>query len=178
MFAKKDIPNQLTYLRIAIIPLYVAAYYLPEDSRYLTQFALFALASITDFFDGYLARKWNVMSNVGRALDPVSDKLIVAVALIILMLDNRAHFIAVSLIICREIWVAGLREALAGATVVHVSKLAKWKTATQMIAICALLLGGLVPYAYEAGDILLWVATALTVITGYQYSKVCLKALR
>lgn len=140
-------------------------------------FGLFAYASFSDFLDGYLARKWNAHSDVGRALDPVADKLLVAVALLILLLEARAHVVAVSIILCRELWVAGLREALAGRSVVHVSKLAKWKTATQMVAITLLLLASFVPYAYDAGTAVLWISVALTAITGWGYTMASLKIL-
>ena len=178
MFSKTHIPNALTYSRILVIPLFVAAYYFPDPMRWWVMFGLFAFASISDFLDGYLARKWNAYSDVGRALDPVADKLIVAVALLILMIEGRAHVIVVSIILCRELWVAGLREALAGRSVVHVSKLAKWKTATQMVAITVLLLGSFVPHAFSAGTALLIISALLTVITGWGYSVASLKILR
>ena len=178
MLNKKQIPNALTYGRVALIPIFIAAYYLPEATKWQAMFALFALASLTDFLDGYLARKWKVESAVGRALDPVADKLLVAVALLILCIEQRAHVIAVAMILCRELWVAGLREALAGRSVVHVSNLAKWKTATQMLAIAALLLAGIVPYTFTVGTALLAISVLLTVITGWGYTRASWKVLK
>lgn len=178
MLSKQNIPNALTYFRVVILPFFIAAYYLPAPANWWVMFALFALASISDFFDGHLARKWNAYSDVGRALDPVADKLQVAVALLVLLLEDRAHIAAVAIILCRELWVAGLREALAGRSVVHVSKLAKWKTTSQMVAITILLLASFLPYALTAGTVILWVSVGLTLITGYGYTVASMKTLR
>lgn len=142
---KQRIPNLLTYSRIAVIPLFVAAFYMGPAWQWVP-LGLFLYASITDFFDGYLARKWDVISDIGRVLDPIADKLLVAVALIMLLVGREFREIETLLLICtliilsREIFVSGLREALENKQItLHVSKLGKWKTATQMLAITGLL---------------------------------------
>jgi cardiolipin synthase len=176
----RQIPNYLTYFRIALIPALVAAFYMPPPWGYQLCMWIFLTAGISDFLDGYLARIWNVQSNIGRFLDPIADKLIVATALMLLVSDvrpgyfeGRAMMIPAVLIICREILVSGLREYLAEARVsVPVSNLAKWKTSVQMLAIGMLLFGNsglawLNPGI--TGNFLLWVAAILTLFTGYAY---------
>jgi len=140
-----NLPNILTLSRIAILPLFIAAFYLSGHwSNYVT-LALFVIASVTDFFDGYLARAWKQQSDFGRFLDPVADKLLAACALLMLVHFDRivgTTVLAAIVILCREILVSGLREFLGQMNVVvHVSKLAKYKTAMQMAALCFLLLG-------------------------------------
>lgn len=170
MLRKKDIPNWLTYSRILCVPLLIAAFL--TECRWLP-LCLFAYAAITDFFDGKLARKWQVESDIGRLLDPNADKLLVAAALIMLCAGSYASPVAVSLIMCRELFVSGLREFMAERNiVVHVSTLAKWKTASQMVAAIVLLVAyafGSLGVIYDAGCLLLWIATCLTLLTGAQY---------
>lgn len=170
---KKNIPNYLTYFRIAVIPLLIVAFYLPGRWTEIVCAAMFALASITDWLDGYVARLWDVQSNIGRFLDPIADKLLVATALILLVAYHRADALPAIAIMCREILVSGLREFLAEIRVsVPVSRLAKWKTAVQMAAIFCLLLGS--PVA-ALGEFMLWLAAILTLVTGYIYLKTGLK---
>ena len=137
---------------------------------------LFALASITDFFDGYLARAWNQQSAFGRFLDPLADKLLVSSALLMLVAVGRISghsVIAAVVILCREVLVSGLREFLAELQViVHVTTLAKYKTFIQMSALAFLLLGDAADSLFPAvtiGVVLLWVAALLTVVTGTDY---------
>jgi cardiolipin synthase len=170
------LPNLLTMGRVAIVPLLVAAFYLPAPATYWVCLALFALAAITDFFDGWLARARNQISDFGRFLDPIADKILVAAALVMLVASGRLAGLAVIaavVILCREFIISGLREFLAGADVtVHVSALAKWKTAVQMLAIGFLLVGAGAPDAVPAtdiGEVLIWLAAALTAITGADY---------
>lgn len=177
---KKDIPNYLTYFRILVIPLLVGVFYLPGG--YWSSYAcagLFLLAGITDWLDGYMARLWEVQSNLGRFLDPIADKLLVATALILLVSSGQADVLPAIAIMCREILVSGLREFLAELRVsVPVSNLAKWKTAVQMIAIFLLLFGVGAPAWLPAaviGNWMLWLAAALTLVTGYVYLKTGLK---
>ena len=183
---KKNLPNYLTYFRIVIIPLLVAAFYLSGEWSYALTSGLFLLAGITDWLDGYTARLWNVQSSTGRFLDPIADKLLVATALMLLVgehrsgyADGQAMMIPAIAIVCREILVSGLREYLAEIRVsVPVSQLAKWKTAVQMVAIYLLLLGSGGPlwlYAGITGNMLLGLATILTLVTGYAYLKTGLK---
>lgn len=177
---KKDIPNYLTYFRIAIIPALILVFLLTDyigDWGYYISALLFALAGVTDWLDGYAARIWQAQSNIGRFLDPIADKLLVATALLLMVSVKRADMIPSIAIVCREILVSGLREYLAEIRVsVPVSRLAKFKTAAQMAAIFFLLLGGGVPeWLYLFGRILLWVAAALTLVTGYAYLKTGMK---
>lgn len=177
---KKNIPNYLTYLRIAVIPALVMVFFLKGNWGYWLSAGLFLLASITDWLDGYLARVLSAQSNIGRFLDPIADKLLVATALLLLVQSNtddttRADIIPAIAIVCREILVSGLREFLAEIRIgVPVSKLAKWKTAVQMAAIFLLLLGAGGPLWLHAdilGRIFLWLAGILTLVTGYVYVK-------
>jgi cardiolipin synthase len=177
---KKSIPNYLTYFRIAVIPLLVASFYLLKGEWGATLSAgIFLVAALTDWLDGYTARLWGAQSNVGRFLDPIADKLLVATALILLVSTGQAHALPALAILCREILVSGLREFLAEIRIgVPVSNLAKWKTAVQMTAITWLLWGvgapDWLPVAF-LGSWLLWVAAGLTLITGYVYLKTGLK---
>ena len=181
-----NLPNLLTYGRILAVPLVVLCFFLEgelqssEFARW-SAFAIFILASVTDYLDGYLARAWKQTSNIGRMLDPIADKLLVATCLLLLAADtdNRGGIAGWSLwaaiiILCREILVSGLREYLAALKVsVPVTQLAKWKTAIQMVAIAALLLGPagdkIVPYWTQMGITLLWIAAIVTLYTGYDY---------
>lgn len=172
---KRSIPNWLTYARAAIVPVVVVTFYLPGDVGMLITSSLFFVAAITDWWDGYLARKWNVQSAVGRFLDPIADKLLVATCLLLLVGAGKAAIIPAIAIICREILVSGLREFLAEIQVtVHVTTLAKYKTAAQMLAIYLLLLGTAGPdwlHAHIGGYFLLWISAAITLYTGYAYMK-------
>ncbi len=170
---RKNLPNYLTYFRIVVIPLLILCFYMKGELGLILSSALFLLASITDWLDGYVARLWNVQSNIGRFLDPIADKLLVATALVLLVADGRADVLPAIAIMCREILVSGLREFLAEIRVsVPVSRLAKWKTGVQMAAIFCLLLSS--PVAL-LGSIMLWLAAILTLVTGYAYLKTGLK---
>jgi len=172
-----SLPNILTYLRILAVPLVVASFYIEGDAGRWTAFGLFAVASITDYFDGYLARLWKQQSSLGRMLDPIADKLLVAVCLLVLTGNNTIggwSLWAAVIILMREIFVSGLREFLAELKVsVPVSRLAKWKTTLQLIAIGILLLGPtgdkLLTGITEAGLLMLWTAAIVTLYTGYDY---------
>lgn len=135
---------------------------------------LFVAAAVTDYFDGYLARSRNETSAFGRLLDPIADKLLVASALVVLlakpdMVWSKLSYIPVFIILCREILVSGLREFLREVNVgLPVTRLAKWKTGFQMTALSMMLFQGLWIWPY-IGEFLLWIAAALTFITGYQY---------
>jgi CDP-diacylglycerol--glycerol-3-phosphate 3-phosphatidyltransferase/cardiolipin synthase len=164
-----NIPNMLTVLRILMIPVFVGIYYLPSEWSNLACAIVFAVAAITDWFDGYLARRWQQVSALGEFLDPVADKLMVAVALILLVQKNPTPALAIpaAVIICREITVSALREWMAelGARArVAVSVIGKFKTAVQMTAIVLLLyhedLWG-IPI-FTTGYVLLYIAAVLT----------------
>lgn len=169
-------PNLLTLSRIAAIPLVVATFYLDGHFWHWVALGLFAIAGITDFFDGWLARRTNQISSFGRFLDPIADKLLVAAILLMLAATHRIGSltcIPAVVILCREILVSGLREFLAETRVsVPVSRLAKWKTTLQLLAIGFLLVGDAGPDWLPVrliGELGLWVAAAITLITGYDY---------
>lgn len=183
-----SIPNLLTYGRILAVPLIVLCFFIEgklqsSDFARWTALALFAIASITDFFDGYLARIWQQTSNIGKMLDPIADKLLVASVLLLVAADGTIagwSIWAAIIILCREILVSGLREYLAALKVsVPVTRIAKWKTTIQMVAIAFLLAGPagdkVLPYTTEMGILLLWVAAAITLYTGYDYFRAGLK---
>jgi cardiolipin synthase len=183
-----NLPNLLTYTRILAVPLIVLCFFMEgrlqssDLARWLA-FAIFAIASITDFFDGYLARKWQQTSNIGRMLDPIADKLVVSVVLLLLAAEGSIagwSLWAAVIILCREILVSGLREYLATLEVsVPVTQLAKWKTTIQLVAIGFLLAGPagdkVIPYTSEAGLVLLWISAIVTLYTGWDYFRTGLK---
>ncbi len=169
----KEIPNLLTLSRIFLIPILVLSFYLEGKLANYIAASIFIFASITDFFDGYLARVLKAQSSFGRMLDPIADKLLVASTLMMLIHFNRAPVVPTIAILCREILVSGLREYLAGLKIsIPVTGLSKIKTAVQMIAIIILLLGHKVlpvPFIDLIGEFTLWIAAILTLITGYGY---------
>lgn len=183
-----NIPNLLTYARIVAVPLIVLCFFI-EGRLQSSDFArwaglvIFVLASITDYLDGYLARIWNQTSNIGKMLDPIADKLLIASVLLLMAADGTIagwSLWAAITILCREILVSGLREYLAALKVsVPVTRIAKWKTAAQMFALAFLLAGPagdkVIPYTTEIGIGLLWVAAILTIYTGYDYFRAGLK---
>jgi cardiolipin synthase len=189
MFA---LPNALTIMRIVLVPVFAVAFVIPGDAARLVAFAVFALAGISDWLDGFAARKLKAGSDFGRMLDPIADKVLVAVALMMLVAEGTftrynpntgmlslLRLVPALIILAREILVSGLREFLAGTRVsVPVTAVAKFKTAVQMIAIGAMILTpladvlapGVPALTYAAiAYVLLWVAAALTVYTGVIY---------
>jgi cardiolipin synthase len=176
-----DLPNVLTLSRIAAIPLLVLFAALRTPVGDMASCVVFGLAAITDFFDGMLARSRKQQSDLGRMLDPIADKLLVAAALMMLVGLDRLSALALYpaiVIMLREILVSGLREYLAGIRVrLPVTNLAKWKTGFQMGALGSLLAGdtgapivhlGFLPVSL-IGEAMLWVAAALTLVTGWDY---------
>jgi cardiolipin synthase len=169
-----SLPNLLTLSRIAAIPLVVACFWLDHGWAQWVSAGLFAIACITDWFDGYFARRYQMISRLGRFLDPIADKLV-------MLVDNRTleglNVLAALIILAREILVSGLREFLAELKIgVPVSQLAKWKTGAQMGAITILLLGDAVPSVIgQIGLVLIWAAAVLTLITGYDYLRTGLR---
>lgn len=178
MAIDKNIPNYLTVVRIIVIPIIVLSFYL-ENSKLAHQLGaiMFVFASVTDFFDGYIARKFNIVSNFGEFFDPIADKLLVGCVLIMLVKKGRVGEIPCLLILAREFLVAGLREFLAQIRVsVPVSRLAKIKTFVQMFALTILILGAKgsgVASLDLIGQTALWIAAILTIITGYSYLRAC-----
>lgn len=176
----KNIPNYLTILRIIAIPLIVMSFYF-EDSKFAHRFGgiIFAAASLTDFFDGYLARRYDIVSNLGKMLDPIADKVLVGCVLVLLVKAGRADEIPCLLILAREFVVAGLREFLAHVSVsVPVTRLAKVKTAIQMISMTMLIIGSVgsgIKWLDLVGHVFLWISAFLTLVTGYSYLHACSK---
>jgi len=178
---KIKIPNYLTIGRIIIVPVFVISFYLPGFYGDIIPFALFVVASFTDFLDGLLARMYKEESKFGELLDPIADKIIVAAALILLVMDGTIknyEVVAAIIILTREILISGLREFLAkGRIKLPVSNLAKLKTFLQMFSISILLTGetgnkiiNFQDYnAQTIGIILLWFSAFLTLYTGYDY---------
>ena len=178
---KIKIPNYLTIGRIIIVPIFVFAFYLPGFYGDLIPFVLFLVASFTDFLDGLLARMFKEESKLGELLDPIADKILVAAALILLVMNGiikNYEVIAAIIILTREILISGLREFMAKREVsVPVSNLAKFKTFIQMFSIALLLTGEtgnkIVNFqdynAQTIGIILLWLASILTLYTGFDY---------
>ena len=171
-----SLPNLLTLSRILAIPIVVASFYIPGDYARWFACALFSAAGVTDWLDGHMARRWSQQSELGRFLDPIADKLLVAATLFMLVATDRLSagaFLPALVILCREILVSGLREYLAELRVgLPVSRLAKWKTAIQMVAIGVLIVGDAGPAFLPVaaiGEALLWVAALLTLVTGYDY---------
>jgi CDP-diacylglycerol--glycerol-3-phosphate 3-phosphatidyltransferase len=178
------LPNILTYGRVIAVPVVVVLLFWPDLGwMRWTALCIFILAGVTDFFDGYLARAWSQQSSLGRMLDPIADKLLVAAVLLMLVADHTItgfSIWAAIVILCREILVSGLREYLAELKVsVPVSKVARWKTTLQLVALGFLIAGRaadlIVPGVTEAGLILLWVAAILTLYTGWDYMKAGIK---
>jgi len=175
------IPNILTIGRIIIVPIFVLTFFIPGLFGDLIPFFLFALASFTDYLDGLLARMFKEESKLGELLDPIADKILVAAALILLVMNGTIknyEVIAAIIILTREILVSGLREFLAkGSVTMQVTSLSKLKTFIQMIAIAILLTGEsgnkLINFqdynAQTIGIILLWLSAFLTLYTGYDY---------
>ena len=178
---KIKIPNYLTIGRIIIVPIFVISFYLPGFYGDIIPLALFVTASFTDFLDGLLARMYKEESQLGELLDPIADKILVAAALILLVMNGTIknyEVIAAIIILTREILISGLREFLAiGKIKLPVSNLAKLKTFLQMFSISILLTGEtgnkIVNFqdynAQTIGIILLWFSAFLTLYTGYDY---------
>ena len=175
------IPNILTIGRIIIVPVFVVSFFLPGFFGDLIPFFLFAIASFTDYLDGLLARIFKEESKLGELLDPIADKILVAAALILLVMNNTIknyEVIAAIIILTREILISGLREFLAKVNVtMPVSSLARFKTFLQMFSIAILLTGEsgnkIINFenynAQTIGIILLWASAFLTIYTGYDY---------
>jgi CDP-diacylglycerol--glycerol-3-phosphate 3-phosphatidyltransferase len=173
-----SLPNLLTYGRLAAVPAVVALLFWSHDDRVRwVALAIFIGAALTDYFDGYFARLYAQQSALGRMLDPIADKLLVAACLFMLVADETIigwSLWAAIVILCREILVSGLREFLAGLKVsVPVSRVAKWKTMLQLVSVGFLVAGPagdrVLPGTTEIGIALLWAAAILTIYTGWDY---------
>ena len=172
----ESVPNLLTITRIIIIPIIISTFYF-DDIVFAHRLgaALFFFASVTDFFDGYLARKFKCQSTFGEMFDPIADKILIASILLMLVKFRKIQVFPCLLILAREFFVTGMREFLSQISIsIPVSKLAKIKTTMQMIAIFTLLLGSKgtgVASLDLLGKVMLWIAAILTIVTGYSYFK-------
>ena len=177
-----NLPNKLTILRIVMIPVFVAVFFISAiPYNFIISAVIFALAAATDFLDGYIARKYNLVTNLGKFLDPIADKVLVSTALIIMLVPIGGVLImpayasiAVAIILARELIVSGFRIVAASKNVIMAADQAgKWKTLITDIAILVLLIGADVnPEMYSVMNIvglaLLGVATVLTIISGVE----------
>lgn len=178
-----NLPNMLTYGRIAAVPAVAGLLMYGGHGARWTALVIYVAAAITDFLDGYLARKWQQQSSLGRMLDPIADKVLVAVVLLVLSADGilfGGHIWAAIIILSREVLVSGLREYLGELQVsVPVTSIAKWKTTAQLLAVGFLIAGpaGDVFFAHvtRIGIGLLWIAALLTLYTGYDYFRAGLR---
>jgi cardiolipin synthase len=182
------LPNILTYARIVAVPVVVGLLYwqsIGDGGLWLrwVALAIFIAAGLTDILDGYLARMWGQQSSLGRMLDPIADKLLVASCLLMLAADETIRgwtLLAAVIILCREILVSGLREFLADLRVgVPVTRLAKWKTFGQLVAIGFLIAGEagvkVLPQTIQIGIGLLWLSALVTLYTGWDYLRAGLR---
>jgi cardiolipin synthase (CMP-forming) len=188
-----NLPNILTYGRILAVPLVAGLLLWTDKAHTITglgveaarwvALGIYVVAAITDFFDGYLARKWQQQSALGKMLDPIADKVLVAVILLVLCGDQilrGGHVWAAIIILAREVLVSGLREFLGQLRVsVPVTQIAKWKTTVQLVAIGFLIAGPagdtVIPGVTWVGVVGLWIAAGLTLYTGYDYFRAGLR---
>lgn len=168
------IPNLLTGVRFLVVP-FILFCMRPgvENVTALVGFALFVMAAITDYLDGFLARRWKVQSSFGKLMDPLADKILVTAVLIMLIPMGRLSALVAFLILARELIITGLRGvAAASGLVISASNLGKWKTFVQIVALATLMFPlGILPIAnlHEIGRIILYIALTLTLLSGAEY---------
>lgn len=180
-----NVPNILTIARIVLILPIMACFFLEGHfgpALTWAAFGLYVAASVTDFLDGVIARKYNLITPFGTFLDPISDKIFVGALLVLLIGFERLEglwMVPVIVIFTREFLISGLREFLGPHNIqMPVTKLAKWKTASQMLSLGFLILGPALPFTLITGQVLLLIAAILTVITGWGYMKVGMDAIK
>ncbi|CAO5676233.1 MAG: CDP-diacylglycerol--glycerol-3-phosphate 3-phosphatidyltransferase [Holosporales bacterium] len=173
-----NLPNSLTVFRIFLIFFLVPCFYVQTELTRFLALAIFFIACVTDYLDGYFARTLKQTTRFGQLFDPIADKMLIATTLLLMAgfdFFSKFTLIPALIILCREVFVSGLREFVSITNVrLPVTKLAKYKTAFQMISIGLLLMADAFPYAKRLtfwGEITLWIAAILTIITGYQYFK-------
>jgi CDP-diacylglycerol--glycerol-3-phosphate 3-phosphatidyltransferase len=176
---KKKLPMWLTWSRMAICPLFVFLLLLDDPIWGWVAALLFIAASITDYFDGMLARRYRAISTLGKFMDPIADKILIASVLIMLIPSGRVGPILVLLLLTRDILIGGIRSVAAADQVIIDAKAAgKWKTGLQMVSIPAILIrynwGGLPVYQIGLG--LLWASVILSLFSGYQYVQLYLES--
>jgi len=168
-----SVPNLITYGRILLVPVIVYLLMTGDITLRLIALVLYVLAALSDWLDGYLARRWNQGSPLGQMLDPIADKLLVGALIVTLAWDgslSALDLLPAIAILMREILISGLREFLGNrSVVVAVTRLAKWKTTVQLLAFVVVILEGIVPGLLYMSDAALWLAAVLTVWTGFQY---------
>lgn len=182
------LPNKLTLLRIVIIPVMIVLFYIPWLSEnniflgvsylYFIEFLIFIIASLTDFLDGYIARKYNLVTTFGKFLDPLADKMLVFSSMVILMLNNNGVIPGGPLVpmwvfvvmIIREFMVSGIRMLVSTkGVVIAAGWMGKWKTFVTMIAILVLFMSGIHVSVIYIGQVLMYIACLLTIVSGAQY---------
>ena len=184
-----NLPNKLTVLRIILIPVFMIFAFPYPDSlplfsnadwflncKAIVAFTVFVVASATDYLDGYIARKNNLVTDFGKFLDPIADKLLVTASLLALSFTSEAYVWATMIILMREFIVTGIRLIAAGkGVVIAAGKLGKWKTATQMVALSVLLFAPILPdgkvssIIYLVGNIVMAISVLLTIVSGVEY---------
>lgn len=179
-----NLPNKLTLLRFALVPVFMVFMYIPNPYSYLIALVVFAVASFTDFLDGSIARKYNMVTDFGKFMDPLADKLLTTVALIYLCLNGMCHEVVICIVLAREFAVSGIRLIAAanpaGGKVIAAGMMGKMKTVLQMVAsMLGLLAMALMPLGAIADstymlmanvtNILMWIMAVLTVVSGMQY---------
>lgn len=179
-----NLPNKLTLLRFALVPVFMLFMYIDNPYSYLVALIVFAVASFTDFLDGSIARKYNMVTDFGKFMDPLADKLLTTVALIYLCLNGMCHEIIICIVLAREFAVSGIRLIAAanpkGGKVIAAGMKGKMKTVLQMVAsilgllAMALLSMGTIPQAtYDTMalvvNVLMWLMAVLTVVSGMDY---------
>lgn len=169
------IPNILTFARVGLVPFLVLAFFVSGRVGTVLTLTLFLTASLTDYVDGYIARRFRQVSSFGAFLDPIADKILIAATLLMMAGTRRIEgidLVPAVVIVCREFVISGLREFLAATgEELRVSYLAKWKTFTQITAL-AVLLAGSTPALILVGTLLLWIAALLALVTGVSYLKI------
>jgi CDP-diacylglycerol--glycerol-3-phosphate 3-phosphatidyltransferase len=176
---QKKLPMQMTWARMALVPVVVALLFPGQVSTNIAAACLFIVASITDYYDGYFARKFNATSNLGKFMDPIADKILVTSVLVMLANMERIDPVMVIVILARDQFISGIRMvASADGLVIDAKAVGKWKTALQMIAIPAVMIGEPVdglPFD-KIGYYVLWFSVILSVTSGVQYYLAYLKS--
>ncbi len=164
-------PNKLTLLRMALIPLFVACFYMPLYAAHGIAAVIFSLAYATDILDGQLARKHNIVTDFGKLMDPIADKLLSSSAFIMLVAAGRMDPIPAIIIIGREFLISGFRLVAAGkGNVIAASWLGKIKTTSQYVAVVLLLIWPYIgQWAHLPAQIVLWVSVGFTIWSGWEY---------
>ncbi len=177
---QQKLPMQITISRILMVPIVVAAMWPGQLWWNIVAASLFIVASITDYYDGYFARKYNAVSNMGKFMDPIADKILVTSILTMLLFQGKVDPLMVIIILARDNFIGGIRSVAAADQVVIAAKAAgKWKTAMQMIAIPIVIIGNIdsiIPYFDKVGYAVLWIAVILSVTSGIEYYAMYLKS--